>query len=861
MQPINATPFRLVLAAGACLVIGAPSSFAQNAPDAKPAQPSKETGGAQPPELLPPPKTTVPQELEPYEGRPVRNIRLETPPPPPPKEVKPKDTKTPPKKDDAAKPEVAKPPAPPAEQVVLDADTEQLIRNQLRLKEGAPFDAKLVSEDMSRLNRLGRFASVESKVQLLADGSVDLIYVLNPQPIIRDVQTVGNKAFSDQDLGKFIDILVGTPVDPTRLDRACRRVEAAYREKGYFSCLVTIDEKELRENGNVYFKVREGEKVKVTEIRFEGNVSFTPRELGTVVKTQAAWLLDRGRLDNDILAEDVSSLISYYRDHGHIDARADRIVTPSPDGKEAVVTFVIDEGPVYTLKSVSVVYADADGQKVFSIEQLTGLMVIKPGDVFSDQKLRKSITAIREAYGKMGYVDTQVNRRERRSEIAPEVDIVLVVDEGRRFKTGEVLIKGNTLTRDDVLRRQVQVEPDRPLDSTAVEETKKRLERTNLFAPRSVKVTMQPERPEDPGFRDVLVEVEETNTGKFSIGGAVSSDAGLSASIAITQRNFDITDFPDTFGELFSSEAFRGGGQTFNITASPGTDRQYYTMGLSDPYLFDTDYSGFANIFYYTRYYTDYDENRIGTKFGVGRRFGSRWNFSLPVRIEQVKLPSIDDSAPAEYFKYEDPNLIIGAGISLSRSSIDDVINPSKGNKIEFAAEQVVGDYSYNILRAEYSVYTKLAEDVLGRKTTLQLTTRAGYIPQDTEEVPFYERFFMGGQGFRGFAFRGVSPVGPDRSGNPTDDPIGGNWMFFAGAEVKQPLYEEILSGVVFLDTGTVDTDVSFEHYRVSVGIGFRLYVQALSSVPLAFDFGFPIMKEKTDKDRLFTFSIDVPFN
>ncbi len=861
MQPINATPFRLVLAAGACLVIGAPASLAQNSPDAKPAQPSKESGGAQPPELLPAPKTTVPPELEPYEGRPVRNIRLETPPPPPPKEVKPKDGKAPPKKDDAAKPDDAKAPAPAPQQITLDADTEQLIRNQLRLKEGAPFDAKLVSEDMSRLNRLGRFASVESKVQLLADGSVDLIYVLNPQPIIRDVQTVGNKAFSDQDLGKFIDILVGTPVDPTRLDRACRRVEAAYREKGYFSCLVTIDEKELRENGNVYFKVREGEKVKVSEIRFEGNVSFTPRELGTVVKTQAAWLLDRGRLDNDILAEDVSSLISYYRDHGHIDARADRIVTPSPDGKEAVVTFVIDEGPVYTLKSVSVVYADPDSQKVFSIEQLTGLMVIKPGDVFSDQKLRKSITAIRDAYGKMGYVDTQVNRRERRSEIAPEVDIVLVVDEGRRFKTGEVLIKGNTLTRDDVVRRQVQVEPDRPLDATAVEETKKRLERTNLFAPRSVKVTMQPERPEDPGFRDVLVEVEETNTGKFSIGGAVSSDAGLSASIAITQRNFDITDFPDTFGELFSSEAFRGGGQTFNITASPGTDRQYYTMGLSDPYLFDTDYSGSANIFYYTRYYTDYDENRIGTKFGIGRRFGSRWNFSLPVRVEQVKLPSIDDSAPAEYFKFEDPNLIIGAGISLSRSSIDDVINPSKGNKIEFAAEQVVGDYSYNILRAEYSVYTKLAEDVLGRKTTLQLTTRAGYIPQDAEEVPFYERFFMGGQGFRGFAFRGVSPVGPDRSGNPTEDPIGGNWMFFAGAEVKQPLYEEILSGVVFLDTGTVDTDVSFEHYRVSVGIGFRLYVQALSSVPLAFDFGFPIMKEKTDKDRLFTFSIDVPFN
>jgi outer membrane protein assembly factor BamA len=170
------------------------------------------------------------------------------------------------------------------------------------------------------------------------------------------------------------------------------------------------------------------------------------------------------------------------------------------------------------------------------------------------------------------------------------------------------------------------------------------------------------------------------------------------------------------------------------------------------------------------------------------------------------------------------------------------------------------GDNSFTSVKGEYSVYAKLAEDVLGRKTVLQLTTRAAHILQDSEEVPFYEQYTMGGQSFRGFRFRGVSPMGLDRSGVQTDDPVGGTFSFYAGAELRHPLYEDLLAGVLFLDTGTVDDDVSLEKYRVAVGFGFRLYIEQLSPIPLAFDFGIPVMKEETDRKRLFTFSIDVPF-
>jgi outer membrane protein insertion porin family len=129
------------------------------------------------------------------------------------------------------------------------------------------------------------------------------------------------------------------------------------------------------------------------------------------------------------------------------------------------------------------------------------------------------------------------------------------------------------------------------------------------------------------------------------------------------------------------------------------------------------------------------------------------------------------------------------------------------------------------------------------------------------DEVPFYERFFMGGNNFRGFKFRGVGPVGiRNDNGEVGDDPIGGVFSFFLGAEVRQPVYEDVVSIVGFVDSGTVDTDIAFDNYRVSVGVGLRIYVPQLSQVPLAFDFGFPILKEETDEKRVFSFSIDLPF-
>ncbi len=819
--PPRFNPCALVLAA-ACFAAGGGWAVAQPEPTLLP-----RVNEPQP----------VPAELEPFEGRLVRVITFRTP-------------------DRAAAAGTAPLPGGP-----LDATTESLARNQLRLREGAPFSSALVSDDITRLNRLGRFKRVESRVQGLADGSVEVLYIVDPQPLVTAVQTVGNRAFADSDLIGNGEAIVGTPIDQTQLARGARSIEERYRAKGYYNALVTLDEKELEQTGIVLFRIREGEKTRVSVVNFEGNVSFSDQELLTAVKTQESWLLfKKTPVNEDQLAQDVSAIIAYYRDRGYLDVRADRVVTPSPNGREAIVTFVIDEGPVYTLRNVQSRLVVEGEVPVFTNEQLLGLMSIRPGDIYSEGKLKKSIDAVRDAYGISGYNDVRLERHENRDGERPLVDVVILIVQGRRWKTGLVEIQGNDLTRDDVVRRSLQIFPDRPLDSTAITLSENRLKQSGLFNRNDVKITVQPEQADNPGYRDVLVQVQETNTGRISFGGSIGSDGGLIGLLSLEQNNFDITDTPDTFGEFIRGDAFRGGGQTFNVSALPGTESAELAVSLSDPYVFGTNYSGSIGAYYRTRQFRSYDEQRVGLRLSAGKRFGSRWTVSVPVKFEQVELSDIDTDAPVDYFDVQDARLLSSIGINLARTSLDNPRFPTKGNRIQFGVDQVFGDFNFNKLSFDYDTYLRLSEDVLGRSTTLRLSTAVRYQPQDTDSIPFYERNFLGGQNFRGFAFRRASPVGiRNDNGEIGNDPIGGRFSFFMGAEVRKPVYEDVISVVFFVDTGTVDTEVSFSNYRVSIGTGLRIFVP-FSPVPLAFDFGFPIIREETDKKRVFTFSVDVPF-
>jgi len=865
---------RRAIAVSTCLLLAAAAGAQPTPPAAAPARPAQ-------------------GQTDPNEGRPIRELRLLHPVPGKPGRTEP-----------------------------IAAALTQLIRNQLRSAEGQPFQRQVVEDDITRLNRLGRFQAISSEVQRLQDGSVILTFIVTEQPLIQDVQVVGNRELSDQEILQSLSIIAQTPVDRLQIDRNARAIEDLYRAKGYNRARVEVVERELEDSGIVLYRVIEGDRVRVTVVRFEGNRTFTARELRAAVRTtEYVPIFESAPLDANVLIEDVAALASYYRDRGHLDARASYEIQPSPDSREAIVTFIVDEGPLYSLRSVQVLYDNPEarteykerilkdpqadvpyltpdqmrqiGRHAFSDQQIAGLMTIKPGSVYSEDKLRKSIAAIRVAYAKLGYIQTsgrdpqpaQLDARPVRDAQAPQVDLILFIREGTPTLTGEVTVIGNDITKQSVILRQLQVYPGRPLDVEALAESTRRIEGTRLFQPGSVRIAIQDPLPQQPGqpaepaappqpgvpsepraleLRDILVEVQETNTGKFEIGAVLNTDAGVTGRIAVTQSNFDIADVPESWGELFSGRAFRGAGQTISLELLPGNEQQVYSLTLSDPSLLETNYSGSGQVRYSNRIFRTYDEERFGGRFDLGRRFGSVWNGTLGFRAESVTLNNIDPDQPIDVFDSEGPSILTSVAAKFARTTTDDRFRPSRGGRLEFGLEQagaLGGDWDYTKLRYEYTAFFNLYESFLGYKTILKVNNQIAYIIQDKDSVPVFERFYLGGQSFRGFAFRAISPVGIRQdTGLPGDDPVGGTFLFFLGAEVNQPIYKDMLSVVGFVDSGTVESGFGLDQYRVAIGFGLRLYVQQLSPVPLAFDFGFPVLSQDTDRERVFTFAVDIPF-
>jgi outer membrane protein insertion porin family len=168
------------------------------------------------------------------------------------------------------------------------------------------------------------------------------------------------------------------------------------------------------------------------------------------------------------------------------------------------------------------------------------------------------------------------------------------------------------------------------------------------------------------------------------------------------------------------------------------------------------------------------------------------------------------------------------------------------------------GDRNFNRVSVDYTTYLALDRDFLGRVSTLRLDGQVGTIFGGA--APTYERFYLGGRSFRGFEFRTISPKGYDTAGTLTDVPVGGTFQAFFGAQYQRPLIGKLLDGVAFVDSGTVSDDVGFDQYRVSVGIGIRVYIPQLGPTPLAFDIAVPLVQQEGDQSQFFSFSADLPF-
>ncbi len=764
----------------------------------------------------------------------------------------------------------------------LNRITEQEVRNNLRIAAGQPFESQAVKDDVSTLYRLGHFDAVTADAELLADGTVRIRYIVIEQPIIRDIQVVGNKVASDQELRAVIALYPGGPRDDFLLERAVEKIKNLYRAKGNYMVEVEVDESRLVDTGILIFRIVEGPRVRIREIVFSGNDRFDTNQLGAQIKTKPwVFVFSTGNLDQDMLVDDVATLDKFYKDRGFIDVRVDKRVEISESGKEAKVVFVISEGRQYRLRSVTVEAADGvDRQtRVLRSEQVVGLMVIRPGDAFTQDKVEASTKAVTEAYETMGYVDARVDQTWIRIGEEPEVDMIVTVRESTSSIAGLVRIQGNFITKDNVVRRRVRIQPGRPLDGHELDLAKKRLEASGLF--NAATVTPQVADPENPEVRDVLVEVKERNTGSINFGVGVGSDTGFFGTVSLNQQNFDIADTPQTLDEFVSGRAFRGAGQSFSIAIAPGVDVSNYSISFGEPNFLESDYGFGTSLLYRNRVYSGFVEERLANTLGLSRAFGDMWGASVRMSLQSVTLTDFASSTPIEVYNDRGPAFINSFGFEIARTNFDNPTRPSRGSRFEcdFAFFGALGGpYSFPVATASYTTFLPLTEDFFGRKSVLKLNTSAGYM--FNSNAPVSERFYLGGRSLRGFQFRSVSPlsataIGADpptpaseyfttttgtASGLPNGDPIGGTLRFFAGAQYEVPIFDKFISGVLFTDSGTVTDSFTLDPYRVSIGCGIRLYVPQLGPMPLAFDFAVPVVKYETDQTETFSFTAELPF-
>jgi outer membrane protein insertion porin family len=353
-----------------------------------------------------------------------------------------------------------------------------------------------------------------------------------------------------------------------------------------------------------------------------------------------------------------------------------------------------------------------------------------------------------------------------------------------------------------------------------------------------------------PGFIDVDIAVTEARTGRLMFGVGVNSDAGVVGSIILEENNFDILRPPRSLADITSGLAWRGGGQSFRIEAVPGNEVSRYLVSWQDPFFLNTDFSFGTSGFYYTRFFQNWTEERLGGRLTLGRLLGNFWSLSGSMRLENVKMRDLDTPTPPSLEAVRGDNFLSTARVALAHDTRDSSFLPTIGHLLEVSYEQGIADFVYPRAEVVASQFFTVRERPDGRgKHILQLRGQAGWTGNDT---PIFENFFAGGfQSFRGFEFRGVTP----RSNAGVE--LGGEFLLLGTAEYMFPFTaDDNIRGVVFTDVGTVEDEISIDNFRASVGAGLRLVIPAMGQAPIALDFAYPILKEDFDEKQIFSFYV-----
>lgn len=779
------------------------------------------------------------------------------------------------------------------------AVSDALLRAHIRVRAGDPYRPASVDEDVRSLYATGQFYNVRVTEERTDQGVV-LTYLVQGNPRLTDLRFQGNKKFTDAKLRKTISSKVGEPLNERKLFTDSQEIQKLYQKKGYANTQVkyvlNIDESAGR--GSATFEITESPKIKIQRVEFVGAQAFpakvgffeklfhpSRKGLASVIKTRRhwmfSWLTGSGYFKEEEFEDDRERLAQFYREKGYIDFEIKDVKLEHPTPRTMVVRFELFEGSPYQVGSVrftgatmlptNAVQPDfkpeskpppgtADRRAWYDAQAFNRAFTMKPGKTFTPAGFSNNAVAIENFYGARGHIDVNPSSPNLRIRRIPNtesntMDLEYVIDEGQKVYIEKIEIRGNTKTKDRVIRRELAVSPGETFDMVRVKLSESRLKGLQYFE----KVELKPEPTEIPTRRNLLVAVEEKNTGAVTLGAGFSSVDALVGFVEFNQGNFD----------LFKPPTFQGGGQKFRLRIQVGTERQDYIMSFVEPWFLGRKLALGVDLYHrdlaYQSYGGLYDELRTGGSISLRRTL---WNdFAIggisytlesvgidldpslhPARLIRENLPGrgeiirVDPANAPQALLAEDGRALVSRfGLSLAYDTRNSTFLPNRGQRTELFAE-IAGpwpgekDYWRTELRSAWYFRGLLPGHVL------EVVGRAGVADSfgDTDAVPFYDRFYLGGlYSLRGFKYREISPREPG-----FEEPVGGNTYWFGSVEYSIPIIER-LRFAVFYDIGNVMADpfdFNFSRYSDNWGFGIRLN---LPIGPLRLDYGIPISYDR----------------
>ena len=785
----------------------------------------------------------------------------------------------------------------------MDPET---VRSYLTVKPGKSFGAKDIDDSLKALYATELFSDVKIERQ---GGS--LVVTVVESALVNKVQFEGNKRLTDEQLVTVIETKPRSFLSKSRVQSDVQRLLEVYRRSGRFRAsiepkIINLDQGRV----NLVFEIDEADKTAVSRISFVGNHSYSEGRLRDLIKTRETGFLGFIRTtdtyDSDRLDQDQETLRKFYLKNGFADVKI--IATNADLDRERnlfFVTFTIDEGSQYTLGGVDL---QSSLPPTVDPNAMKSALYTHSGDVYNADLIDKSVEDVTATASRAGFAFSQVRPRAIRDYASKTIALTYYVEEGTHLYVNRINIRGNSRTRDYVIRREFDVLEGDPYNKALISKAERRLNRLGFF--KTVKVTTAQVGPDK---LDINVDVEEQSTGDLSFGAGYSTTEGVLGDVSIGERNL------------------LGRGQFIKAGLQIGQYQSGVNFSFTEPYFLDRRVAAGIDLYQQTlkeTYYRPYTETTYGgtVRFGLpiteDLSVGPSWSLasrkitlsgndvdgnysngesSLAYKIfVDPNNPAINansymscgastgtgsgvDAADRAHMNCSRSQFISTPGVNLVYNTIDNVQFPRSGVYVKWQNDfaGAGGDVSYLRTTLDARYYHELYAD-WGLIGALKL--KAGQMYDVGKPISVIDNFFIGGETIRGFApsgigARDVSVISQNGTNYSSNEALGGKTYIVGTAEVNAPFPgtpEEFgLYYSVFADAGTafgvdrgalpnsyvrtsgscpINTScyVDSSQLRASVGVGV---VWKSPFGPIRGDFGFPLLKAKGDQTEIFRFS------